>query len=337
MAIKNIRNIDLNLLVVFDTVYATGNISHAARQLSLTQPAVSNAISRLREHFNDQLFVRGGRGVKPTIRSQQMIEPVRDALRLIATQLDGRRDIDLPTYKRQFRMVIVDPLEPLLMPLLLQEIDERAPHISIETRPPSHTKVVDELMAGTLDLACYTFLLSAPGLVVVPLMPCDYVVISRRDHPRIGKVLDKNTFMALGHVALIPELRTQISIDRDITTRVNPRRVPYLVNKVWSIPAIIGSTELITVLPRRFAEYVAPIYDLAIHEAPVPISEQEYHMMWHEKNNEDPGHKWLRESLLVAAGQKVPGETSKWAAPKRRNARTAPRTRAARTAVDSAK
>jgi DNA-binding transcriptional LysR family regulator len=333
MAIKNIRNIDLNLLVVFDTVYATGSISHAARQLSLTQPAVSNAISRLREHFNDQLFVRGGRGVRPTIRSQQMIEPVRDALRLIAAQFDGRRDIELPTYKRQFRIVIADPLEPLLMPVLLQEIDARAPHISIETRPPSHTKVVDELMAGTLDLACYTFVLSVPGLVVVPLMPCDYVVISRRDHPRIGKVLDRDTFMALGHVALIPELRTYINIDRDITTRVSPRRIPYLVNKVWSIPAIIGSTELVTVLPRRFAEYVAPIYDLAIHESPVPISEQDYHMMWHEKNNDDPGHKWLRESLLLAAGQKVPGEAPKRAASKRRVAKAASRPRGAAEAT----
>jgi DNA-binding transcriptional LysR family regulator len=318
MVKKNIRDVDLNLLVVFDTVYATGSISRAARQLSLTQPAVSNAISRLREHFNDQLFVRSGRGVKPTVRSQQMIKPVRDALRLIAIQLDGRRDIDLPTYERQFRIVIVDPLEPLLMPALLQDIDGRAPHVSIETRPPSHTKVVDELMAGTLDLACYTFVLSVPGLVVVPLMPCDYVVISRRDHPRIGKVLDKDTFMALGHVGLIPELRAHISIDRDITMRVSPRRVPYLVNKVWSIPALIGGTDLITVLPRRFAEYVAPIYDLAIHETPVAISEQDYHMMWHEKNNDDPGHRWLRESLLIAAGQKVPGNLPPRATSKRR-------------------
>ena len=100
MATINLRNVDLNLLIVFDAVFATGNISHAARQLALSQPAVSNALTRLREHFDDPLFVRAGRGVKPTNRSQQMIEPVREALRLIRQQFDGGRTLDLASYKR---------------------------------------------------------------------------------------------------------------------------------------------------------------------------------------------------------------------------------------------
>ena len=305
MISKRIRNIDLNLLVVFDAVYATSNISHAARQLSLTQPAVSNAIARLREHFDDPLFVRAGRGVKPTLRSQQMIEGIRDALRLIRSQVEGERDIDLATYKRQFRVVVADPLEPLLMPPVLRAIDTAAPHISIEARPASNTKVIDELMAGTLDLACYPFLIGSQELVIVPLMPCEHVIVSRRNHPQIGKSLDSETFMRLGHVALIPELRGHVNIDRDITTRAGARRIVYMVNRVWSVPAIIGNTDLVTILPRRFAEYVAPIFDLAIHQSPVPISEQEFHLMWHEKNNDDPGHRWLRESILAAAGQNV--------------------------------
>jgi len=316
MIAKSIRNIDLNLLVVFDAVYATGNISHAARQLSLTQPAVSNAIARLRDHFSDPLFVRAGRGVKPTIRSQQMIDAIRDALRLIRAQLDGEAEIDLLTYKRQFSIVVADPLEPLLMPPLLRAIDVAAPRISIATRPASHTKVVDELMAGTLDLACYPFLTSRPGLVIVPLMPCEHVVVSRRNHPRIGKVLDRETFMALGQIAMIPELRGHVNIDRDITTRAGTRRIVYQVNKVWSVPAIIGSTDLVTILPRRFAEYAAPIFGLKIHQSPVPISEQEFHLMWHEKNNDDPGHRWLRENILDAVRQKVPGEPVKKRRPK---------------------
>lgn len=310
MISKNIRNIDLNLLVVFDAVYATGNISHAARQLALTQPAVSNAIARLREHFSDPLFVRSGRGVKPTIRSQQMIAAIRDALRLIRLQIDGEADIDLSTYKRQFRIVVADPLEPLLMPPLLRELDKSAPHVSIITRPASHTKVIDELMAGTLDLACYPFLASQQDIVIVPLMPCEHVILSRRNHPRIGKVLDRETFMSLGQVAMIPELRGHVNIDRDITTRAGARRIVYQVNKAWSAPAIVGSTDLVTILPRRFAEYVAPRFGLAIHQSPVPISEQEFHLMWHEKNTDDPGHRWLRERILAAVGQKVPGASA---------------------------
>lgn len=302
MATINLRNVDLNLLIVFDAVYAAGNISHAARQLALSQPAVSNAMMRLREHFDDPLFVRDGRGVKPTNRSRQMIEPVREALRLIRQQFNGDRALDLASYKRVFRIVIVDPLEPILMPPLLREISARAPLVTIESRPPWNTRVADDIIAGTLDLACYTFPVSAPGLVFKTICAADYVVVARHAHPGIGGPLDAPTFMALDQVALINELRGHSNIDRDITTRSGNRRIAYMVNKVWSMPAIVGGTDLVAVLPRRFAELMAPVFNLVIHESPVPISEQHFHMIWHEKNNDDPGHKWLRETLMSQFG-----------------------------------
>ena len=302
MATVNLRNVDLNLLIVFDAVYAAGNISHAARQLALSQPAVSNAMTRLREHFDDPLFVRDGRGVKPTNRSRQMIEPVREALRLIRQQFDGDRSIDLATYKRVFRIVIVDPLEPILMPPLLREISAHAPLVTVESRPPWNTKVADDIIAGTLDLACYTFPVSAPGLVFKTICAADYIIVARRGHPRIGGTLDAATFMSLDQVALINELRGHSNIDRDITTRAGNRRIVYMVNKIWSMPAIVGSTDLVAVLPRRFAELMAPVFNLDIHESPVRISEQHFHLIWHEKNNDDPGHKWLREVLMSQFG-----------------------------------
>lgn len=293
----NLRNIDLNLLIVFEAVFSTGNISHAARQLALSQPAVSNALTRLRDHFDDALFVRVGRGVKPTNRAMQMIAPVREALDLIRRQLDGGQSIDLATYKRKFRIVMVDTLEPLLMPPLLQEISEHAPLVSIESRPTWNASVSDGIVAGMLDLACHTFPISAPGLMISTICDCDHIVVARRDHPKIGKTLDVKTFMSLGHIALIGELRGNANIDRDITSRGGIRKIVYEVNKVWSMPAIVGSTDLVCVLPRRFAELMAPLYGLAIYESPVPISEQSYHMIWHERNNDDPGHKWLRDAL----------------------------------------
>ncbi len=300
MTIKSVRNVDLNLLVVFDTVYATGNISHAAKQLSLTQPAVSNAISRLREHFDDLLFVRSGRGVKPTSRSQQMIEPVRNALKLIRSQIEGPSKLDLATYKRDFRIVIVDTLESHMLSPALQIIEQKAPGITIESRPAALTTILDDLKSGTLDLACYPFIASLSGIVIIPICAIDYVVVCRRGHPGIGKKLDAETFLKLGHVGLIPELRNQITIDRDMTTRGGPRRLVYSVHKIWSIPAIVATTDLVSFLPRHFAHRWAEPFQLDIHELPVPISPHEYHMMWHEKNTDDPGHKWLRETMLKA-------------------------------------
>jgi DNA-binding transcriptional LysR family regulator len=298
---KPIRTLDLNLLVVFEAVYSAGNISHAARQLALTQPAVSNSIARLREHFGDPLFVRDVRGVKPTIRSQQMIGPVRDALKLISDQLDDGGEIDLATYKRLFRVVIADPLEPSIMPSLVREIDAHAPGIVVESRPASQTQIVTELNSGTLDLACFTYAASAPGLVVEPLCPIDVVAVVRRGHPGIGAELDVQTFARLGHVTFINELKSATNIDRDIVEGGVRRRVPYMTGSLWSIAAMAGRTDLIGILPRTFAEELADGFNLALYETPMPISSQSLYMIWHERNEREIGHRWLRQKLANAA------------------------------------
>ncbi len=306
MAFTNLRNVDLNLLLIFETVFAVGSISGAAGQLSLTQPAVSNALARLREHFDDPLFVREGRGVKPTSRSQQMIEPVREALQLIRRQFDGDHVIDLATYKRHFRVVVIDPLEALMMPGLMREITRSAPHIVVENRPPTLTNLAAEIVAGTIDLACYTYPSNTPGLVIESIGAVDYVVIARKGHPAVGKTLSLKTFMSLGHVGLIDELRSHSNVDRDVTTRAGQRRMVYLINKIWSMPPIVGNTDLVAVIPRRFAEWVAPIYGLSIHEPPVPIASQDFHMIWHQKNSDDPGHQWLRQTMKASMQQHGP-------------------------------
>ena len=298
---KSIRNLDLNLLVIFEAVYSAGNISHAARQLALTQPAVSNSIARLRDHFGDPLFVRDTRGVKPTIRSQQMIGPVRDALRLIGEQLEDGAEIDLATYKRLFRVVIADPLEPSIMPPLVREIDAHAPGIVVESRPASQTQIVTELNAGTLDLACFTYFASAPGLIIEPLCPIDVVAVARRGHPGIMEELDAETFARLGHVTFINELKSASNIERDIVQGGTIRRVPYMTGTLWSIAAMAGRTDLIGILPRTFAEELAEGFNLALYETPMPITSQSLYMIWHERNDRDIGHRWLRQRLADAA------------------------------------
>lgn len=310
MTDTNLRNFDLNLLVVFDAVYSAGNISYAAKQLALTQPAVSNALARLRERFEDPLFVRDGRNMKPTLRSQQMIGAVRDALRLVRRQLGEDSEIDLASYKRMFRIVATDALEPFLLPPLLNEIDAHAPGITIDSRPAGSTHVINELIGGTLDLALYTYQASAPGVIMIPVCPVEAVVVARRDHPRIRGTLDAATFMTCGHVTFINELKALSNIERDIAHGAGARRVPYMANSLWSIASIAGKTDLLGILPRRLAEEIADGFNLAIHTPPAKIAEQHLYMMWHERNQDDIGHRWLRQRLS-AATQATFGERPK--------------------------
>lgn len=298
MAGVNLKNLDLNLLVVFEAIYSTGNISHAANQLAMSQPAVSNALARLRDLMGDPLFVRAKRGVEPTSKAKAIVGPVREALGLIKSQLGGGDALDLATYERQFRVLMFDPLEPIMMPPVLRRIIHEAPGVSIECPPPFRLDFAAELMAGTLDIACYIYPMSTPEIVTVPVCPVEVVIIARRGHPRIGNTISLETFKSLKHLTLIPELRATTHMEKDMAANRIRRNIPYMVSKFWSMPPMVERTDLVAAIPRRFAEEVSKNFDICIYDMPVPIAEQHIYMMWHRKNEHDPGHKWLRESMM---------------------------------------
>jgi DNA-binding transcriptional LysR family regulator len=296
----NLKNVDLNLLVIFEAVYSTGNISRAADRLSMSQPAVSNALARLRELMDDPLFVRAPRGVEPTSKTREMINPVREALGLIGRHLDNGRDIDLSTYKRIFRVIIVDALEPIIMPPLVRTMLAEAPGIDIEC-VQGDARFAEAIRAGTIDLACFGFPVDITGFVVQPISPMDLVMVSRRDHPGIDKPLDLETFARLPQIALGRDLRGLTGIDKNLIARGTPRRVCYMASKIWSMPPMVERTDLVAILPRRFVDEVARNFELDVHELPVEIPRQFTYMTWHANSELDPGHRWLRESMMRAA------------------------------------
>jgi DNA-binding transcriptional LysR family regulator len=296
---KNLKNVDLNLLVIFEAVYATSNISRAADRLDMSQPAVSNALARLRDLIGDPLFVRAAQGVQPTVKAREMIRPVRDALGVIGQQLGSGPNVDLATYKRIFRVIVIDTLEPIIMPPLVRTLMAQAPNVQIECIQ-GDGKFHEGIKAGTVDLACFAFPIDTTDIVVTPICPADLVVLSRRNHPGIKKPLDLETFQQLTQIALGRELRGLTDIDKNLIAKGVPRRITYMASKVWSIPPMVERTDLIGILPRRFVEEIAGNFALDIHEVPIEMPEQFLYMMWHVNSELDPGHKWLRESMMRA-------------------------------------
>jgi DNA-binding transcriptional LysR family regulator len=323
----NLRDLDLKLLVVFEAIYSTGNISRAAEKLAMSQPAVSNQLARLRELLDDPLFARGRRGVEPTVKAQTMIGPVREALGLIGRQFGDTAAIDLSTYRRTFRISLLEPLEPMLMPPILNQIAERAPGVSIEGISP-RAEFAQDILSGTLDLVCYAYPVSSPDIVVVPLASVDLVVITRRNHPRIGTTLGVEALSELGFVGLATDVRQLTMIDRDLLTHGIKRRFVYGVPRVWSIPPLVADSDLISFMARPFAAYLATKFDLDIYEMPVSFPAQIIYMAWHIKMDDDPGHKWLREAMLAAAKERLgapPGESKSNVTPFARPAKPGPK------------
>ncbi len=268
----------------------------------MSQPAVSNALARLRDILDDQLFVRGRRGVEPTAKSSAMIAPVRDALGLIERQLGGTQDVDPASYKRMFRISAMDLLEPLVLPPLLNLIAERAPGVSIECVLTQPT-LTQDIQAGTLDILCFPYPVISPDISIVAIGFVNPVLIARRGHPLIVDSLDAETLKALSFVVLSAELRAVTQIDRELLVHDIKRRVVTTVARGWSMPSIVQDTDLVAVVPRAFADYVARRFDLGIHEFPFPMSDQHLYMMWNAKVDGDPAHKWLREILLTTGRQ----------------------------------
>lgn len=297
---KNLKNVDLNLLVIFEAIYATSNISRAADRLGMSQPAVSNALARLRDLIADPLFVRATHGVEPTIKAREMIRPVRDALGVIGQQLGSGGNIDLASYKRLFRIIIIDVLEPIIMPPIVRTIMAEAPGVSIECIQ-ADAKFYEGIKNGTIDLACFSFPIDTTDMIVKPICPLDLVAVSRRDHPGIEKPLDLATFQTLPQIAIGRELRGLTDIDKNLVSQGLPRQIGYMAAKIWSMPAMIERTDLVGILPRRFVQEIAGNFALDIHEMPTEMPEQFMYMMWHANSEHDPGHIWLRESMMRAA------------------------------------
>jgi DNA-binding transcriptional LysR family regulator len=298
----NLRTVDLNLLVIFEALYATRNTSRAAERLGMSQPAVSNALSRLRDLIGDPLFVRQARGLKPTLKAQEIVGPVREALSVIGRQFASGDNIDLATYRRVFRIIVIDPLEPIMMPPVVRTIADQAPGIEIECVQAT-SNFADTIRAGEIDLACMVFPVDTTDLVIKALGPTDLVIVSRRGHPDIRKPLDAKTLLELPQIVVGRELRGLTGIEKNLVAQNIKRRTPYAAAKIWSVPAMVQQTDLVSFLPRRFAEHVAPAFNLDIHELPMAMTDQQGYIMWHVNSEHDPGHRWLRESLIAAIAE----------------------------------
>lgn len=295
----NLKNVDLNLLVVFEAVYSAGNISHAAARLASSQPAVSNALTRLRDIVGDPLFVRGKRGVDPTVKAKQMIAPVREALGLIGRQLSAGPELDLSNYERIFRVMMMDILEPIIFPPVLAEMAAKAPRISIECLPP-HPGIADDLRNGTVDLACFTYPMNPTEITAVPLNAAEITVIARKNHPGIRGKFTADTFMSLNHIALTRELRGMGNVEKDLVAHGLTRKIVYMVNRVWSIAPMVERSDLIAILPGSFAREISCNFDIELYPVPFNPSEQHNYLMWHSRHEHDPAHKWLRDAMIAA-------------------------------------
>lgn len=293
-----LSQVDLNLFVVFDTVYTEQNLTRAAEILHITQPAVSNALNRLRDTVGDPLFVRTAKGMRPTPAAQNLIEPVRAALRQFESCLQSRDRFDPAGASRVFRINAGDIAEPMFLPALAHHFERHCPGLRLEVLFVDRADAALEMAAGNLDLAIDAPLLSHPELNSVPLLRDDYVCALRRDHPLAAAPLTLDRYLALRHVHISSRVRGAGHVDLALRSLGQRRAIAVRLQHYVAAQAVIAATDYALSAPRRLVEK----WDVAALPLPFTTQPQELNVFWHKSSEHDPANRWLRDTLLAVTG-----------------------------------
>jgi DNA-binding transcriptional LysR family regulator len=291
----NVQDIDLNLLRVFDAVLHEKGVTPAAARLGLTQPAVSNALARLRKTFGDALFVRTPRGVDATPFARELAEPVRQALALLESALAHGPGFDPATSTRAFRFYMSDLGQIEFLPPLVERVQRLAPNVRLEAVSFDLEHIADGLGSGALDLAIGFLPALGPPVQRKFLFRDPYVCLMRADHEI--RTLTKKAFLNASH-ALVTYRGGHRVVEEALERAGLARRIALRVPHFTVVPMVLERTDLILTLPARVARVFERRGRLKALPPPVAIPPAEVAVHWHERFEPDPGNRWLR-SLMI--------------------------------------
>ncbi|MCG6874484.1 MAG: LysR family transcriptional regulator [Betaproteobacteria bacterium] len=294
----NLRSVDLNLLTVFDAVYAEGNLSRAARRLAMTQPAVSNALARFRALTRDRLFVRTARGVTPTPLAHRLAEPVRRALELVREGLEGVRAFDPRTSRRRFTLASAFGIEALVGADILNWARRVAPGVMLRgVAVLERERLWPDLRDGIIDLAADFIPPRDDRFASERVMQAEAVAIARKGHPRIGSRLTLSRYLDEEHVVLTRGNPADARLEGAEALLALDRKVLLEVPSSLAIALVVSQSDLVGVLGRRLAEMLAPQLGLKILPMPIKLPLFPAYLVWHHSRDADPGHQWLRQGI----------------------------------------
>jgi DNA-binding transcriptional LysR family regulator len=299
----SLAGVDLNLLVVLDALFEEQSVTRAARRVGLSQPALSNALSRLRAHLGDPLFVRTAGGMVPTPRAAELVPEVRAALRRIEQALADSAPFQPATSKRVFRVLTTDYVEMALLPKVLARMRKEAPDVDLEIRPGTSggSPPREALERGEIDVAIGVYAGEERGVVGAPLFSETFVGLVRTGHPLLRGALTAERYASFPHVLIAPRGGRSGFVDRALEAHGLKRRVMTLTPSYLTAPWLLLGTDLVLTLARRTAKALVGALPLAVFEPPLDIEGFVVGARWHERQAKDAGHRWFRKLLSDVA------------------------------------
>ncbi|HKP86136.1 MAG TPA: LysR family transcriptional regulator [Blastocatellia bacterium] len=307
----NLQSIDLNLLVAFESLMDERNVTRAARRIGLSQPAMSNALTRLRRTFGDPLLVRTPGGMMPTSAAQALIGPVRASLAQLRAALEQKPAFAPAASRRVFHLFSNDYAEIMLLAPVIKALRENAEAISLRIhrsasvfQPPTPNSLADSF---SLAIGFFPDALSLDASLHSELLWEEKnVCIASASHPSIKGKIRLRQYAAASHVAVFYKSEGPGVIDTLLAQKGLSRQVAVQVPHFASVPFMVACSDLIATLPERFALEFSKRLKLQVLPAPIVIPPFRLTMLWHERAHHDPAHEWVR-GLIARTAAKLNG------------------------------
>lgn len=293
----HINRVDLNLLVVFDAIYSEGGITRAADKLHLTQPAVSHALGRLRDLFDDPLFERDGRLMMPTPKARSLISTVRRSLRELQIMFNDIERFDPASSERSFTLGMRDLLEVSVLPSLAKRMAKSAPELKLASVRLDRPNLETELATGVLDAAIDVLRPVSDDIAYQRIAQDSMVVLARPHHRVVSQGLTLEDYLEQDHIQLSSRRSGQSFEDLELSRLGIQRRIQLRCQNAFAALRIVSETDALLTLAENYARELAPQFGLKVLPLPFKTTPFDAYLYWHKNVDNDPANRWLREQI----------------------------------------
>ena len=298
----DLHGIDLNLLVAFDALMAERSVTRAGTRIGRTQPAMSAALSRLRNLLKDELFIRSPNGLQPTPRALDLAEPLGHALAEIQRTLEFTQGFDPSTSAVSFSLGLSDHPTFVLLPHLLAVLREKAPGITLRIRDfTARDDAISMLDSGEVDLAIGVPPSPTGRILNRPLFQERFVCILRKGHPAAEAPLDLDNFLGLSHLLVSPENDRFGIVDVALAKEGLKRRLALTLPQMYAAPVLIARSDMIATLMEGVVLASGHAHELSILPPPLDLEPVQFVLSWHRRNDVHPAQRWFRDCVASLA------------------------------------
>jgi DNA-binding transcriptional LysR family regulator len=297
------HGIDLNLLAAFDALMRERNVTRAAAEVGVSQPAMSAALARLRKLAGDPLFHRSAAGLLPTARARDLAGPIAEALQQIRAVLVEDTAFEPARATQAFKIGLSDYPAFVLLPAITTALREQAPGATLSVHAfTGRDEAVDLLDAGAIDVAIGVPPLHGDRRILSrPILRDSFVTIVANDHPVARRGMDMKAFLSLSHVLASPEGEGYGLVDQALAAKGKARRLALVLPQMFVVPSVIAQTDMTATLMQRVVLASAAARTIATFPPPVALPDITFHTLWHRRTDANPAQAWFRELIASCA------------------------------------